>query len=59
MIMIIIAQLGATAVAAAALLPPLYDLRVEHNVMKTPVVGVTEPLPRFSWRLLVAGRGVS
>ena len=41
----------------AATLPPLYDLRVEH--MKTPVVGVTEPLPRFSWRLPVAGRGVS
>jgi hypothetical protein len=40
--------------ASAAPLPPAYDVRTEYIVAP---IGVTEPLPRFSWRLPDCGRG--
>ena len=39
-----------TALAADGTLPAAYDLRTEY-LSSSAAIGLTEPLPRFSWRL--------
>lgn len=46
--------IGFPFMVSADSLPAAFDVRVEHQVNP---IGITNPQPRFTWRLAVAGRG--